>query len=202
MVQDIILWLVQTVGELGYPGIFVMMALESTFMPIPSEAVMIPAGYLIQRGVMNFPLSLLCGVTGSVAGAYLNYYIALRLGRPFLLRYGKYAGISRERFLKVDEYFHRHGEITIFIGRLIPVVRHIISFPAGIGRMNHLRFTAYTAFGAALWVTILLGLGYLIGENEGLIREYLSHITIYLIVFSAALAAVYIYLKKRYLQAR
>jgi len=202
MVQDIILWIVQTVGELGYPGIFVIMALESTFIPIPSEAVMIPAGYLIQREAMSFPLSLLCGVTGSVAGAYLNYYIALRLGRPFLLSYGKYAGISRERFLKVDEYFHRHGEITVFIGRLIPVVRHIISFPAGIGRMNHLRFTAYTALGAALWVTILLGLGYLIGENEGLIREYLSHITIYLIVFSAVVAAVYIYLKKRYLQAR
>ncbi|GAB4409828.1 MAG: DedA family protein [Thermodesulfovibrionales bacterium] len=199
MAQEIILWLVQTVGELGYPGIFLMMALESTFVPIPSEAVMIPAGYLAQKGVMGFPLSLLCGVTGSVAGAYFNYFMALWLGRPFILKYGKYAGISKERFLKVDEYFHKHGEITIFIGRLIPIVRHLISFPAGLGRMNHLRFTTYTAIGAALWAAILLGLGYLIGENEDLIKEYLSQITIYLIILSVVVIAVYIYLRKRYL---
>jgi len=199
MIQEALRWLVQTVGDLGYPGIFIMMALESTFVPIPSEAVMIPAGYLVQQGRLNFPLSLLCGVTGSIAGAYFNYFMALWLGRPFILRYGKYAGISKEKFLKVDEYFHNHGEITTFIGRLIPVVRHLISFPAGLGRMNHIKFTAYTALGAAFWVTVLLGLGFLIGENEALIRKYLSQITIGLLIGSALVVAVYIYWKKRFL---
>lgn len=200
MVQEALGWLVQTVGDFGYPGIFIMMALESTFVPIPSEAVMIPAGYLVQQGRMNFLLSLLCGVTGSIAGAYFNYFLALWLGRPFILRYGKYAGVSREKFLKVDEYFHNHGEITTFIGRLIPVVRHLISFPAGLGRMNHMKFTAYTALGAALWVTVLLGLGYLIGENEDLIKKYLSQITVILLIGCALLVAVYIYWKRRFMK--
>jgi membrane protein DedA with SNARE-associated domain len=198
MIQEMVRWLVQTVGDLGYPGIFIMMALESTFVPIPSEAVMIPAGYLVQQGRMNFPVSLLCGVTGSIAGAYFNYFLALWLGRPFLLKYGKYAGVSREKFLKVDDYFHNHGEITIFIGRLIPVVRHLISFPAGLGKMNHIKFTAYTALGAAFWVTVLLGLGYLIGENEDLIKKYLSQITVGLLIGSAVIVAVYISWRKRF----
>lgn len=199
MMQEFLRWLVQMVGDLGYPGIFIMMALESTFVPIPSEAVMIPAGYLVQQGNMNFPLSLLCGVTGSIAGAYFNYFMAFWLGRPFILRYGKYAGVSREKFLKVDEYFHNHGEITTFIGRLIPVVRHLISFPAGLGRMNHIKFATYTALGAAFWVTVLLGLGFLIGENEALIKKYLSQITVGLLIGSALIVAVYIYWKKRFM---
>jgi len=176
-----------------------MMALESTFVPIPSEAVMIPAGYLVQQGSMNFSLSLLCGVAGSIAGAYFNYLIAGRLGRPFILKYGKYAGVSQEKFLKVDEYFHNHGEITMFLGRLIPVVRHLISFPAGLGRMNHMKFTLYTALGAAFWVTVLLGLGYLIGENQELIRKYLSQITVALLILSGLIVAVYVYWKKRFI---
>ncbi len=200
MIQEILRWLVQTVGDLGYPGIFIMMALESTFVPIPSEAVMIPAGYLVQQGRMNFPLSLLFGVTGGVAGAYFNYFLAVRLGRPFILKYGKYAGVPKEKFLKVDKYFHNHGEITIFIGRLIPVVRHLISFPAGLGRMNHLKFTCYTALGAGFWATVLLGLGYVIGEEEELIRKYLSQITVALIIGSALVVAVYIYWRKRFIR--
>ncbi len=199
MIQEALRWLVQTVGDLGYAGIFTMMALESTFVPIPSEAVMIPAGYLVHQGSMSFPLSLLCGVTGSVAGAYFNYFMALWLGRPFILKYGKYAGVSKEKFLKVDEYFHNHGEITTFIGRLIPVVRHLISFPAGLGRMNHIKFTTYTALGAAFWVTVLLSLGYLIGQEEALIKKYLSQITLGMLVLSALIVAIYIYWKRRFM---
>lgn len=197
MFHEAIRWIVHTVGDLGYPGVFIMMALESTFIPIPSEAVMIPAGYLVQQGKMNFFINLLCGVTGSIAGSYLNYFLAVWLGRPFILKYGRYAGISKEKFLKVDQYFHNHGEITIFIGRLIPVVRHLISFPAGLGRMNHLKFTFYTAIGAAFWVAVLLGLGYMIGKNEVLISKYLSQLTIGIIISSLVLIAVYVYWKKR-----
>ncbi len=202
MLQEVIKWLVHTVGELGYAGIFVMMALESTFVPIPSEAVMIPAGYLVQQGRMNFPLSLLFGVAGGVTGSYLNYFMALWLGRPFILKYGKYAGVSNEKFMKVDEYFHNHGEITTFVGRLIPVVRHIISFPAGLGRMNHSRFAFYTALGSAIWTTILLGLGYLIGEKEELIKQYLSQITIGIVISSLILIAVYVYWREKFIYTK
>lgn len=198
MFQEAVRWLVNTVGDLGYAGIFVMMALESTFVPIPSEAVMVPAGYLVQRGRMSFPLSLLFGVAGGVTGSYVNYFIASWLGRPFILKYGRYAGVSHEKFLKVDRYFQSHGEITTFIGRLIPVVRHIISFPAGLGRMKHGRFAAYTALGSTLWTTILLGLGYVIGENEDLIKTYLSQITIGIVACSAIVIAVYVYWRKRF----
>lgn len=200
MFHDFIRWLVEAVSTLGYPGVFIMMALESTFIPIPSEAVMIPAGYLVEQGRMDFFISFLCGVTGSIAGSYLNYFLALWLGRPFIFRYGRYVGISKEKFLKVDKYFQNHGEITIFIGRLIPVVRHLISFPAGLGRMNHIKFTTYTALGAGLWVAVLLGLGYMIGKNQELINKYLSQITITLIIGSVLLVIVYVYLKKRYLK--
>lgn len=200
MFHEAVIWLVQIVGDLGYPGIFIMMALESTFVPIPSEAVMIPAGYLVQQGRMDFLISLLMGVTGSIAGSYFNYFLAVWLGRPFILRYGKYAGVSEEKFLKVDKYFHDHGEITIFIGRLIPVVRHLISFPAGLGRMNHVKFTSYTAFGAGVWVTVLLGLGYLIGEKQELIKQYLTQITIGIFIASAIIIALYIYFKKKFLK--
>lgn len=200
MFHEFVSWLVKVVGDLGYPGIFIMMALESTFMPIPSEAVMIPAGYLVQQGRMSFGMSMIFGVTGSIAGSYLNYFLALWLGRPFILKYGKYFGVSKEKFLKVDGYFRSHGEITIFIGRLIPVVRHLISFPAGLGRMNHLKFTAYTGLGAGLWVAVLLGLGYLIGENQGLIGRYLTQVTIAFLIGSVVLIAGYVYLKRKYLK--
>lgn len=202
MLQEAIKWLVHAVGELGYAGIFVMMALESTFVPIPSEAVMIPAGYLVQQGRMNFQLSLLFGVAGGVAGSYLNYFMALWLGRPFILKFGRYAGVSNEKFLKVDEYFHNHGEITIFTGRLIPVIRHIISFPAGLGKMSHFRFAFYTALGSAIWTTILLSLGYMIGENEELIKTYLSQITAGIAAGSAIIIVIYVYWKRTFFKDR
>ncbi|MBI4823682.1 MAG: DedA family protein [Nitrospirae bacterium] len=200
MFHDFLGWLVEAVGTLGYPGVFIMMALESTFVPIPSEAVMIPAGYLVEQGKMDFFVSLIAGVSGSIAGSYLNYFLALWLGRPFILRYGKYVGVSKEKFLKVDKYFQNHGEITIFIGRLIPVVRHLISFPAGLGRMNHIKFTTYTSIGAGLWVAVLLGLGYMIGKNQQLINKYLTQVTILLVIASAVTVIAYVYLKKRYLK--
>lgn len=200
MFHDFLGWLVEAVGTLGYPGVFIMMALESTFVPIPSEAVMIPAGYLVEQGKMDFFVSLIAGVSGSIAGSYLNYFLALWLGRPFILRYGKYVGVSKEKFLKVDKYFQNHGEITIFIGRLIPVVRHLISFPAGLGRMNHIKFTTYTSLGAGLWVAVLLGLGYMIGKNQQLINKYLTQVTILLVIASAVTVIAYVYLKKRYLK--
>ena len=179
---EIIDWIVRTVGGLGYPGIFILMFLESSFVPFPSEVVMIPAGYLAYKGEMNLLLAILAGTFGSLTGALFNYYLAVKLGRPFLLHYGKYVMFSEASLRKMEDFFARHGHISTFTGRLIPVVRQYISLPAGLARMNLAVFSFYTSLGAGIWVTILALLGYFIGGNELLIREYLRDIIVILAV--------------------
>ena len=172
--HDLISWLLNTIGSMGYPGIFLLMAMESSIFPVPSELVMPPAGYLVQQGQMNMTLVILRGTFGSLAGAYLNYFVARWLGRPLLVRYGRYVWIKEEHFTRVEAFFQRHGEISTFIGRLLPVIRHLISIPAGLARMNHLRFTLYTLIGAGIWVSVLAWIGYFIGAERELIVQY-SH---------------------------
>jgi membrane protein DedA with SNARE-associated domain len=179
---QIIDWIVLTVSGLGYPGIIIMMFLESSFIPFPSEVVMIPAGYLAYKGEMSLVLTILAGTFGSLMGALLNYYLAIKLGRPFLLRYGKYVMLNEVGLKKMEDFFARHGHVSTFTGRLIPVVRQYISLPAGLARMNLMVFSFYTSLGAGIWVAILALLGYYIGGNELLIKEYLRDIIITLVV--------------------
>ncbi|MCO6433056.1 DedA family protein, partial [Nitrosomonas nitrosa] len=113
-----------------------MMALESSFVPFPSEVVMIPAGYLASKGEMNIFAAILSGITGSLAGALFNYYLAVRFGRPFLIQYGRYVMFSEITMQKMEDFFARHGHISTFTGRLIPVVRQYISLPAGLAKMD------------------------------------------------------------------
>ena len=176
MIHDIADYIVQTVGTLGYMGIFIMMFLESTFFPFPSEVVMIPAGYLVHKGEMNMAMVLFCGIAGSLAGALFNYYLAIYAGRAILVRYGRYFFIKESTIVKAEKFFENHGHISTFSGRLIPAVRQLISFPAGLARMNLLSFSIYTTFGAMIWVVILTLLGYYIGDNEAMVKEYLSTI--------------------------
>jgi membrane protein DedA with SNARE-associated domain len=179
---EIINWIVATVSSLGYPGIFFLMLLESSFFPFPSEVIMIPAGYLAFKGEMHIIIVTLCGILGSLAGALLNYYLAIKLGRLFLIRYGKYVYFKEEILVKMEDFFSRHGHISTFTGRLIPGVRQYISLPAGLARMNLAVFCFYTSFGAGIWVLILTLLGYYIGENETLIKDYLRQIIIALVI--------------------
>lgn len=190
--HEAINWLVGTIGAMGYPGIFILMAMESSVIPIPSEVVMPPAGYLAQQGQMNIWLSILCGTVGSLAGAYLNYFAAHYLGRPLLLKYGRYVWITEEKFAKVETFFHKHGEISTFIGRLLPVVRHLISLPAGLAGMHHWKFSLYTILGAGIWVTVLTWIGYIIGQNQELIMRYSHQALIGVIIFSIVLVTVYV----------
>lgn len=190
-------WLVLTIGALGYPGIFLLMAMESSVIPIPSELVMPPAGYLAQQGQMNMAVAILCGTLGSLVGAYANYFAAHHLGRPLLLKYGKYVWITEEKFAKVEQYFKDHGEISTFIGRLLPVIRHLISLPAGLAGMNHLKFSLYTLFGAGLWVTVLTFIGYFIGAERELIYKYSHQALIGAVILSAAIIAVYVWNHRR-----
>ena len=197
MIHTMIQWLLGTIGAMGYPGIFLLMAMESSIIPIPSELVMPPAGYLAYQGKMNMVIAILCGTAGSLIGAYINYYVSHYLGRPLILKYGKYVLISPDKFERVERFFLRHGEISTFIGRLLPVIRHLISIPAGVAGMNHLKFTLYTLLGAGLWCTILTFIGYAIGENQQLIMQYSHKALLWVVLFSAALVAVYIW-RQRY----
>jgi membrane protein DedA with SNARE-associated domain len=192
MIHATITWLLDTILTFGYPGIFLLMAMESSIIPLPSELVMPPAGYWAAEGKMNMGIAILCGTLGSLFGAYVNYFAARYLGRPLILKYGKYFFITEEKFAGVESFFLRHGEISTFIGRLLPVVRHLISLPAGLAGMNHYRFTFYTLLGAGIWCTVLTLIGYFIGENQELIIKYSHHAVIGVVVFSIVLIAAYV----------
>ncbi len=180
--HEIVDFLLQTVGSWGYLGIFLLMFLESSFFPFPSEVVMIPAGYLAFKGEMNFFIAVFYGVLGSLAGALFNYYISLYLGRNMLLKYGKFVGLNEKKLDKFETFFNSHGEVATFTCRLIPGIRQYISLPAGLARMNIAKFSIYTTLGASIWVFILVGFGYFLGENQELVKEYLTYITIALII--------------------
>jgi len=197
MLHEVINWLVTTIGSMGYTGIFLLMAMESSVIPIPSEIIMPPAGYLVHEGKMNMALVIVSGTLGSLFGAYVNYFAAHWLGRPLLVKYGHYVLIREETLVRVERYFAEHGEISTFIGRLLPVIRHLISIPAGLAGMNHLKFSLYTLLGAFLWVTILTFVGYFLGENQALIAQYSHQIVLGLLVFSVGLVAVYWQVKVR-----
>lgn len=190
-------WLVHVVHKLGYVGIFIMTFLESTFMPIPSEVTMIPAGYLVHQGHMNMAVVLMCAIAGTILGALANYFIALYFGRRFLQSYGKYLFFSAEKMEKLDRFFAKHGEISTFAGRLLPGLRHFISFPAGLARMNLRRFCLFTGLGGAIWMSVLLSIGYVIGDNKELLHRYMPTITAMCVVAVVFMVMVYIWFNRR-----
>jgi len=196
MIHDIALYLVDTIGALGYFGIFALMFLESTFFPFPSEAIIIPAGYLAFQGEMDLSLIILIGTLGSVAGAIFNYYFAIIFGRKFLLKYGKYFFVSPETLDKLEKFFAKHGEISTFNGRLIPAIRQLISLPAGLARMDMFKFIIYSALGAGIWVVVLSLIGYFIGSNQELVSQYLTKVTLITLLLIGVSSYIY-WLKKR-----
>ena len=197
MLHDIAATLVQYIGDMGYWGIFLLMFLESTFFPFPSEVIMIPAGYLAYNGEMNLYFVVIVGILGSLGGALFNYYLAMHFGRKFLLKYGKYFFIKEETLDKLEAFFSKHGELSTFNGRLIPGIRQLISLPAGLAKMNIVRFSLYSALGAGIWVVVLVALGYLLGSNETLISEYLHTATIIALISVVFITLFYIIRNKR-----
>ena len=151
----------------GFILIFVFMAVESSFIPFPSEVVMIPAGFLAYRGGLStgipwldLVLAVAVGLAGSLAGAYVNYALSIRLGRPFLHRYGKYFFLKESALDRAEEIFREYGELATFVCRMLPAIRQLISIPAGLSRMDFRRFTLFTALGAGIWVTVLALMGW------------------------------------------
>jgi len=192
MLSEIVNYLVSTIGQMGYIGIFALMFLESSFFPFPSEVVMIPAGYLAYQGEMSLSLVLVFGVLGSLAGAWFNYLLASKFGRKFLSKI-----MSREKVEKLEAFFENHGHISTFTGRLIPGIRQYISFPAGLAKMNALKFSIYTTLGAGIWVTILTLLGYFLGANTNLIHKYLKEITVVTLILVVIMIVIYVKMKKK-----
>ncbi len=153
--------------------VFIFMTIESSFIPFPSEVVMIPAGFLAARNEFGcggplaaLSLAILVGILGSLAGAYINYYLALWLGKPFLEKYGKYFFVKPEPLARACEVFNQYGAATTFICRLIPVIRQLISIPAGISKMPLGSFTLFTGLGAGIWTAILALIGYALGRTS------------------------------------
>ncbi len=197
MLHNAILAIVQTVQDWGYLGIFILTLLESTAFPVPSELILIPAGYLAWQGQMNVVLVLLVAMLGGLSGAMLNYAFALWVGRPFLERWGKYLFIEPALLHRTDHFFRHYGAISAFTGRLIPGIRHLISIPAGLARMPLLPFCVFTLLGAGSWAVVLIGLGYTIGNNMPLIKHYLHIITIGVIVLVGAIVVIYYLWRKK-----
>jgi membrane protein DedA with SNARE-associated domain len=205
MLDSFIDWLLNLFRGMGYPGIVALMAVESSFLPLPSELVMPPAGYLAAKGEMSFALAVACGVLGSVTGALANYGLAWWLGRAFFLRLGRYALITEKGLDRSERYFAAHGEISTFLGRMLPVVRHLISIPAGIARMHLGRFVLFTGLGALVWCTILTWIGWFIGSREDVIlevlnqeaRRYAGRAALIVLPFLALIAAGYMWWYRR-----
>ena len=190
---EIFLEIVWFVESLGYFGVFIMTFIESTFIPIPAEITLIPAGYLVHKGEMNGILVLLVSTIGTLAGSTANYYIAYFFGRRLFTKKGKYFFINQSKLEKIEKFFASHGAISVFTGRFLPGIKHFISFPAGLARMDIKSFCVYTLLGGAIWCAILISLGYLIGENEFLIKKYLKQVNFVLLILVSAIIAYYIW---------
>jgi membrane protein DedA with SNARE-associated domain len=172
--QAIVEWSTRVIHTGGYAGAGFLMALESMIFPIPSEAVMPPVGILVKKGHLIAWLAILATSMGSIVGSMLSYMMGYYGGRPLILKVGKYLCLEHEHLEWTERWFRRHGFATIFIGRFIPVVRHLISIPAGLGKMPLLPFMGYTLVGATIWNSFLLWVGYKFATHEKQIWE-ISH---------------------------
>jgi membrane protein DedA with SNARE-associated domain len=179
-----------TITTFGYAGVFIMMVLESMVFPAPSELIMPFAGFIASQGDFNLVLVIVVSTVGSIVGSIFSYYIGKLWGTKLVIRYGKYILVREEDLHKTEEWFNRHGEVTIFVFRLVPVVRHLISLVAGVAEMDVKRFTIYTLAGAAVWNSIMAYLGFYLGSNWHLITNYVDEIS-WVIVALIVIAVVW-----------
>jgi len=204
MITEIINFLANTVvwiiGLTGYFGVFFLMLVESCGIPMPSEVIMPFSGFLVVSGKLGFWQIVIIGTLGNLAGSRLAYWIGKRGGRPLIEKYGKYFLIHKNDLDLADKWFVKYGEATVFFGRLLPVIRTYISFPAGIAKMNFKKFSLYTFAGALPWTALFAWLGVKMGDNWELIREKLHKFDVAMAIFVVLLVALYIWRHIRYRQ--
>ena len=202
----------------GYVFIFVFMAVESSFIPFPSEIVMIPAGFLAARGELSlhaaFPdlaVAIAVGLLGSLLGAYVNYFLSAFPGKPFLRRYGQWFFLSPAALDRACEIFNRYGNLATFVCRLLPAIRQLISIPAGIARMPFGPFTLYTALGAGIWTAVLALTGFWLGRTAGDItylelvhrgKAFIDGNMVWVVLAIALLVAIHIIVSKVVMKSR
>ncbi|CAC5344208.1 MULTISPECIES: DedA family protein [Planktothrix] len=174
-------WITNTMSSLGYLGIGLLMFLENLFPPIPSELIMPLAGFTVSRGEMQFFPAVLAGVVGTILGAFPWYYAGKFFGeerlRDLADKYGKWITVTGKDIDKANNWFTRYGGMAVFLCRLVPGVRTLISLPAGLNHMPLTPFIIYSTIGTTLWVTFLTGAGYLLGDHYDLVEEYISPIS-------------------------
>lgn len=170
------------IATTGYLGIFVLMVMESMVFPVPSEAVMPFAGFNIADGELTWAGVIIAATLGSIVGSLISYYIGYYGGKPFIKRFGKYLLLNQHHLEMSEKYFNKRGEITIFVARFIPIVRHLISIPAGMGKMNLTKFLIFTTIGAGIWNAFLTWVGFKLRANWAEVMTY-SH-TIDLVVIA------------------
>lgn len=202
MLAELITWLVETISQLGYPGIVLLMAIESSVFPLPSEIVMPPAGVLVAQGRMSGVLVIIAGTVGSILGALGNYALAVWLGRPLLHRYSRYFLVREASLDRAEAFFLRHGEISTFVSRLLPVLRHLGSLPAGLARMHLGRFVAYTALGAAVWCSVLTWVGWYLGKHAASLQNedfqrYSTRAVLIMLPLLAVIVGIYAWTRRK-----
>ncbi len=191
--EIIIQFITNLIAGGGYFFVFFLMVLESTALPAPSEAILPFAGFLIYTGQFSFWAIIFFSALGSLIGSLFSYYIGFYLGKPFILKYGKYFLLKPDDLTKTENFFAKRGEKTIFFSRFIPVARHFISLPAGVAKMNVFKFSAYTIAGAITWNTFLIWLGFSLKQNWQKLEQYTKYfdyifllaIVVVLIIFIA-----------------
>ncbi len=193
MTELLINYVVNWIGISGYAGLAVLMALESMVAPLPSEAVMPFAGFLIFEGKFSFHAVILFSTIGSIIGSVISYYAGLYGGRPFVNRFGKYLLLDSHDLEVTENFFNKYGDKTIFFSRFIPVVRHLISIPAGIGEMKLGKFLIYTTIGAGLWNSFLTYAGYRLKSHWETIRHYSQTIDIVVVLLLLLGIAYFVY---------
>ncbi len=191
-------WIMSVISTMGYGGIVLLMAIESACIPLPSEIIMPFAGFLVFKGEMVLWAVAVAGAVGCVLGSIPAYYLGMYGGRPLVEKYGKYVLISHRDLDMADRWFDKHGEIIIFIARLLPAVRTFIAFPAGVARMNMHKFIAYTFIGSLIWCWLLAYAGMKFGENWESLKVYFHQF--HYVIVAAGLLFVVWYVRRHFKQ--
>ncbi len=201
MFKELLTWYSNSLEAGGYPLIALLMAIESSIVPLPSEFVIPPAAILARNsGKMSMFGIVIAGAIGSWIGATAMYWASRWAGRPLVLRYGKYFMIPPEKVAAAEAWAQRFGSLGIFISRLLPVVRHLIGIPAGIVKMDYWLFSLYTLLGSALWCGVLCWVGVMAGQDERLMKGELHRITLWVLGAIAVLGTLYYVLVHRYMK--
>jgi len=188
-------FIIQTISNSGYVGIFLLMVAESALIPIPSEVIMPFSGYLVSTGKFNVILVIIAGSIGNLVGGLVSYFVGAYLGRGFVLKYGKYILLKKSHLELAESYFKKYGDRSTFVSRLLPAIRTYVSLPAGVAKMNLKKFAVFTLVGSIIWNTALTYIGIKLGEEWNGIRKYSDYFDAVVVI--VVIVAIIAYWKKR-----